>query len=856
VSIRNEHSGMRATALVTHALGLVAAALATLVRWALTPLLGTGSPYLVAQLATVVAGLYGGLLPGLVATLVGSVAAHVLFVPGQFRAPGGLAAFLIAIANGVVISVLCEGMRRARARARAARQERDHTRQQALENAQRAEQALQASEERWRTVVENAPQQIVCLDRDGHILFLNRTAGGYDPREVTNRSIFDFVPEPHHPEVQRVLQTVFEGGRAASADLPIRARDGRLHWYDARLGPLRQGAQVVEAIAVGKEITARREADHERERLLRETEAARAEAVEARRRSEFLARASAALSDAPDPETTLDAMARVAVPDFCDWCIVDLVSDDKEGVHARRAAVAHADTANAALAEELRKQSPLDHQARAGLAQVVRTGQVDWAADVTDATLDGLVTEAEPQLLLRALGMRSYVVTPLVARGRTLGAITFISAESGRRYTESDVATAVELSRRAAVAVDNAQLFHEAQEANRLKDEFLATLSHELRTPLNAIVGWTHLLRTGDLEPATRARAIETIDRNARIQTQLISDILDVSRIVSGKLRLDVASIDVATVVLAAIDSVIPTAEAKGVRLEPALDPQAGPVSGDPERLQQIAWNLLSNAIKFTPRGGRIQIRVLRARSAVTIEVQDPGVGISPEFLPYVFERFRQGDPSSSRGHGGLGLGLAIVKHLVELHGGSVSATSAGAGKGSTFSVRLPVLALQRRTDEERPHQPGPRRTDPRLQSLPCLSGLRVLVVDDDEAALDLLTAVLARQGASVCAVRSAAEGFEALQGFAPDVLLSDVEMPEEDGYTLLQRVRALPAERGGTIPAVALTAYARIEDRMRALVAGFQLHLSKPVDPAELVAVVASLAGRPRDRSAQPAAH
>jgi CheY-like chemotaxis protein len=275
-------------------------------------------------------------------------------------------------------------------------------------------------------------------------------------------------------------------------------------------------------------------------------------------------------------------------------------------------------------------------------------------------------------------------------------------------------------------------------------------------------------------------------------------------------------------------------------------------VSGDPERLQQIVWNLLSNAIKFTPRGGRIQIRVLRARSAVTIEVQDPGVGISPEFLPYVFERFRQGDPSSSRGHGGLGLGLAIVKHLVELHGGSVSATSPGTGKGSTFSVRLPVLALHRRTDEERQPQPGPRHAGPRM---PFLSGLRVLVVDDEEAARDLLTAVLARQGASVCAVRSAEAGFEALQEFAPDVLLSDVEMPEEDGYTLLQRVRALPAERGGTIPAVALTAYARIEDRMRALVAGFQLHLSKPVDPAELVAVVASLAGRKSDRPEQPAA-
>lgn len=387
----------------------------------------------------------------------------------------------------------------------------------------------------------------------------------------------------------------------------------------------------------------------------------------------------------------------------------------------------------------------------------------------------------------------------------------------------------------------------QAETSNRLKDEFLAVVSHELRSPLNAMLGWVQMLRTGRLNETMTAKALETIERNARAQTQLIEDLLDVSRIITGKLRLNVRSLQLAPIIEAAIDTARPAADAKEIRLQPVLDPAAGPISGDSERLQQIVWNLLSNAIKFTPKKGRVHIRLERINSHVEITISDTGIGIKPEFLPYVFERFRQADSSSTRSYSGLGLGLAIVRHLLELHGGSVSVDSPGEGQGSTFTVMLPVIPVVRlETEEERVH-PTISKGVP-FDSPPALNNLRILVVDDEVDTRDFITTALIECGAQVKAVASAMEALAAIQQWQPDVLVSDIGMPLEDGYSLIRKVRLLPPHQGGRIPAVALTAYARAEDRTRALQYGFQMHLPKPVEPAELATVVASVAQRNAD--------
>jgi len=390
---------------------------------------------------------------------------------------------------------------------------------------------------------------------------------------------------------------------------------------------------------------------------------------------------------------------------------------------------------------------------------------------------------------------------------------------------------------------DLRQAIQRAEEANSLKDEFLATVSHELRTPLMAVLGWAHLLRSNNLDEAGQRRAVETIERNARAQQQLIEDLLDVSRIITGKLRLDVRPVAPSSFIDAAVESVRPAADAKEIQLEILSDPNIGSISGDAGRLQQVVWNLLSNAIKFTPRGGRAQLKLQRTSSHVEISVSDSGQGIKQDFLPYVFERFRQADMKTTRAHGGLGLGLAIVRQLVELHGGTVSVTSEGEGKGATFVVKLPVLPVYQNPPEAQGNQSNIEIGAPDWADN--LAGLKVLVVDDEADTCELLRSLLSRCGAEVTAANSASEAFRLFKLGPPDVMVSDIGMPMEDGYELIRKVRALPEVSGGQVPAVALTAYARPEDRMRALRAGYQMHVPKPIELSELVAIVASLANR-----------
>jgi len=428
-------------------------------------------------------------------------------------------------------------------------------------------------------------------------------------------------------------------------------------------------------------------------------------------------------------------------------------------------------------------------------------------------------------------------ITPAEAVGQTLHTIVLHDVTE-RQRTEEERAHLLEREQAART---------EAEEANRAKDEFLATLSHELRTPLSTMLIWAELLRRRALDESTTARALETLDRNTRVMTRLIDDLLDVSRIVTGKLRLDTGPVDLASVIRAALEAVRPAAEAKRLGVECVLDSGVGPVSGDAARLQQVVWNLLSNAIKFTPKGGRVTVRLETEESSARITVADTGKGITEGFLPHIFEPFRQADSTTTRVHGGLGIGLGIVRQLVEMHGGTVRAESPGEDRGATFTVDLPLAAIreavQRSEAEPRPI------ADATLDSVPTLAGVRVLVVDDQAGARDAVSAVLEQCGARVAVAASSVEALEALATFRPDVLVSDVGMPGEDGYALIRRVRALASEDGGRIPAAALTAYARVEDRRRALLAGYQAHVPKPVAPAALVAVIARLAGEGRQR-------
>lgn len=434
-------------------------------------------------------------------------------------------------------------------------------------------------------------------------------------------------------------------------------------------------------------------------------------------------------------------------------------------------------------------------------------------------------------------------ISPLSHDGQVIGTLTVIEDVTERVAREAELQEQIEERSRLLSSEKVAR--GEAERANRLKDEFLATVSHELRNPLNAILGWAHMLRLGKLTEPNIERAVETIYRNAKSQSQLVADLLDISRIISGKLRLDVRTVDLIYIVTAAIDSIRPAADAKNIRLQTMLDPAAAPISGDADRLQQIVWNLLTNAVKFTPKGGCIQVKVQRIDSHVEIIVSDSGVGISKEFLPYVFDRFRQADASTTRIHGGLGLGLSIVHQLVDLHGGSVSVASEGEGKGATFTISLPFVALI--TNQKDPDPVHPTSSDEVIsfEGLPSLEGLKVLVVDDEPDTRELIREVLKECGSEVITSRSVEEALVALEQHKPDILISDLGMPDEDGYSLISKIRALPPERGGKIPAAALTAYARAEDRMRVLRSGFQFHLPKPVDSAELVTVIASLAGR-----------
>jgi PAS domain S-box-containing protein len=678
---------------------------------------------------------------------------------------------------------------------------------------------------RWlAAIVESSDDAIVSKNLEGIITSWNRGAErmfGYTAADAVGRSIRLIIPDERHVEESMLLETIRRGGSLENFETVRRRKDGSRLTISLTVSPVRDGSgAIVGASKIARDVTEQRRAASQ---------------------TAFLAEAGVVMAASLDYETTLKTIANLAVPAIADWCAVDVVRDGK----LARLAVAHVDPAKIALAATIRERYE-DPESPNSPSGIVRTGRGVMIANITDQMIVAAAAGDEERVrLVRMLGIGSYICVPLVAHGQTLGALTLVFAESGRSYTDDDFRFAQDIAYRAALAVDNAHAYDQVQRANRLKDEFLATLSHELRTPLNAILGYSRMIRSGMMTTLDKqARAIETVERNATSLTQIVEDVLDVSRIVAGKLRLDVQAVELPRVVEQAVESILPAANAKGVRVQTVLDPRATPISGDPERLQQVVWNLVSNAVKFTPRGGQVQVRVERVNSHVELIVSDTGIGITQEFLPHIFERFRQADAGSTRAHGGLGLGLAITRHLIELHGGTVHASSAGQGTGATFRVTLPVMIVHPAEFPERRVHPRDARAGSGLP-VPDLQGVHVLAIDDDADALAMVREILETTGAQVATVDSARSALEMLDRSTPDVLIADLGMPEMDGFELIAQVRKSASTRARSVPAAALTAYARSEDRAKALRLGFQMHLAKPIDPAELMAAVAALANR-----------
>lgn len=684
-------------------------------------------------------------------------------------------------------------------------------------------------------IVESSDDAIISKNLEGIIMSWNRGAErifGYTAHEAIGKPILMLIPNERVAEETTIIEKLKRGERIDHFETVRLAKDGTKVDISLSVSPIKdKTGKIVAASKVARDITERRQV----ERKLRE----QAEIIKTI--NQTVRQLSAGLDVQHIIQTVTNASTEFTGAQLGAFFynIHDEVRDANQlytfsGLYRE-----------VFSGKPLPRNRDLFNPASGG----VESRRMD------DVNKDPLYGRSSPFYGLSSfqLPVTSYMVVPVISSsGEALGGLFFAHSQPGI-FTERHQRIVEGVAAQAAIALDNAKLYElsqqeraKAEEANRLKDEFLATVSHELRTPLNAIIGWSHMLNRGSLNSATMAHALETIERNARSQAQLIEDILDVSRVITGKLRLKEEAVDVVSIISAAIDSVQLAADAKAIRITVILDPSVRHISGDSNRLQQVIWNLLSNAIKFTGSGGSVEVRLERALGNAQIVVKDTGEGINKDFLPHIFERFRQADGTITRRNGGLGLGLAIVRHLVELHGGTVQAQSEGEGKGATFTIQLPTdiygSRLRNFTDRMSSYsqfQMQPETND----SFTSLSGIKIVVVDDDPDTLEMLTTVLTGTGAKVWSATSAAEALATLQVHRPDVLVSDLAMPHEDGFSLIGKIRAAESEGDKQIPAVALTAYVRVEDRARALSAGFNMFVPKPVEPNELITAIANLA-------------
>lgn len=611
-----------------------------------------------------------------------------------------------------------------------------------------------------------------------------------------------------------------------------------------RISPLLENAEVIGTVTIIEDVS---------ERVRRESELQQ----QLEQRANLLANESAARNAAEAASLRLQQLQVITDEAFAQISVDDLLVSSVKSIRL----ILQADTTAILLTDAtgdliVRATEGLNADI-IGIRVPVGTGFSGLVArERKPLTIEGELPLSQFTELLATEQIQAASGVPLLADKHLLGVLS-IGMRRMQSISDDDLRFMSLVGDRIAAAIERVRLYNrekearaQAEEANRLKDQFLATVSHELRTPLNAILGWARMLNSGRIDDRTSVHALEVIERNARAQAQLIDDLLDVSRIISGKLRLNINPVEPLGTVDLALDAVRPAAEAKDIRLERIYDPSTGIVPGDPDRLQQIIWNLLSNAIKFTPSGGKVIVNVQRTQGHIEFQVTDTGQGIDSEFLPYVFERFRQADASVARAHGGLGLGLAIVRHLTELHGGTVEAQSEGEGRGATFTVRLPIHIPAIESSDGKDDASGLADCEQlQFENPPVLKGLKILLVDDEADSLDLMKTVLRQCGAEPITAKSAAEGLESLTSDSPQVLISDIEMPLEDGYTFIRKVRGSLNPPVSQIPAIALTAHANQEDRLRALAAGFQIHVKKPVEPVELVeALCRLLAEQPQD--------
>jgi PAS domain S-box-containing protein len=741
-------------------------------------------------------------------------------------------------AAGIFISLLFFFVTRSQIRARASAEraaaglrESEATVRKTLAERELAEHAIKEGEERYHELVENANDVVYTMDLDGRLTSVNRAAEaitGYTRDELLKMKLTEILTPESVAASLQMFDRKLAGDQRTNYELDIRSKDGHILTLEISSKLVLRAGEAVGVQGVARDISTRRRA----EQALREADQrALSEYERLLERISSLAQALGAARELVTIFRALREFTVLSVP--CNGLFVSLYDPVRD---VRTACYAWGDGQEFDTSE----LPPMPVNASGPNSRAVRTGQVIITDDYMNTQRGHPVVIVGPDNGLRP---QSSIAVPMAVMGRIVGTIEVQSYERAA-YAEEQSAAMCMAANLTAVAIENARLLERessaraaAEESNRLKDEFLATVSHELRTPLTAILGWSRMLEAGSIADPMASRALETIRRNAKAQSQIIDDILDVSRIITGKLYLDLHPLELAPVIEAAVNVVRPTAEAKGIQILIQLEPKSMVVTGDSNRLQQVVWNLLSNAIKFTPSGGSVCLSTAEVGSQIEIRVTDTGQGISRDFLPFVFDRFRQADSTSTRQHGGLGLGLAIARHLVEIHGGTIKAESLGDGKGATFSVRLPsvgpLASLNRQPAREKEESPDGFGFDSRLD------GIHVLLVDDDADTLDLLSAALRQQKATVTAVCSAQDAIQAIKISKPDVVVSDIAMPCEDGYQLLERIRAMNFDGAGPIPALAITAHAKHENREEALSSGYQGYLAKPIELSELVTAV-----------------
>ena len=685
-----------------------------------------------------------------------------------------------------------------------------------IDEQRQAQEALAESERRFRQLADAMPQIVWTAGTDGQIEYTNRRWRELTglPESMGNAGWAQIL----HPDEAKAARDLWaaslRSGERFEKELRLLDRHDRTYrWHLLRTIPVRdEQGNVVRWYGTSTDI-------HEQKR--------------AAESSRFLAEASGALAGVVDYESTLQKVANLAVPHFADWSAVDMVDDDGG---LRRLAIAHQDVESIDLVHRLTREYPPDPESPSGAFAVLRTGRPQIISDVTDEMLERAARDERHLDLLRALRLKSYICVPLAASGNALGVLTFATAESGRRYTEVDLALAVDLARRAAVAVENARLYQALREADRRKDEFLATLAHELRNPLAPIRNSLQILKMPRVDDETRERSRETMERQVQHMVRLVDDLLDVSRVMRGKIELRRERVELAVVVARAVETIQPLLDARGQELNVRLPTESLPIRADPVRLSQVIGNLVANATKFSHPTGRIWLTGERDGDMAVVRLRDEGIGIAPQMLTRIFDLFVQADHASSRAAGGLGIGLTLVRNLVELHDGTVEARSDGPGKGSEFTVRLPI------STDVRPESPvvDTERPAPSLPS----SGYRLLVVDDNTDAASSFATLLELQGHAVRVAHSGMEALEVAKEYRPDVVFLDIGMPGMDGFEVARRMRKESGLENVVLAAV--TGWGQQEDRRRTAAAGFDYHLVKPPDPTAVDDIFARLAERP----------